>query len=146
MRLMFAREARGYVRAARAVVDELVRIFADGTANRRQHWCCVVVCGDGIRSGPLLNPVDQRIEEVCCVDQGLIRLVGIAAAPDFTDEVTEMDRGAFGAYRGPALHLVGVRTYFGPLNEYLLVAAWRNADSVKRLWTKRYIRKTIPTS
>src|SRR5206468_902952 len=24
-----------------------------------------------------------------------------------------------------ALHLVGVRTYFGPLNEYLLVAAWR---------------------
>jgi sulfoxide reductase heme-binding subunit YedZ len=28
----------------------------------------------------------------------------------------------------------------------LLVAAWRNAKSVKRLWTKRYIRKTIPTS
>ena len=28
----------------------------------------------------------------------------------------------------------------------LLVAAWRNADPVKRLWTKRYIRKTIPTS
>jgi len=28
----------------------------------------------------------------------------------------------------------------------LLVAVWRNAGSVKRLWTKRYIRKTIPTS
>jgi sulfoxide reductase heme-binding subunit YedZ len=28
----------------------------------------------------------------------------------------------------------------------LLVAAWRNAKSVKRPWTKRYIRKTIPTS
>ena len=28
----------------------------------------------------------------------------------------------------------------------LLVAAWRNSESVKRLWTKRYIRKTIPTS
>ena len=28
----------------------------------------------------------------------------------------------------------------------LLVAIWRNAGSVKRLWTKRYIRKTIPTS
>jgi len=28
----------------------------------------------------------------------------------------------------------------------LLAAAWRNAGSVKRLWTKRYIRKTIPTS
>ena len=28
----------------------------------------------------------------------------------------------------------------------VLVAAWRNAGSVKRLFTKRYIRKTIPTS
>jgi methionine sulfoxide reductase heme-binding subunit len=28
----------------------------------------------------------------------------------------------------------------------LLVAVWRNAELVKRLWTKRYIRKTIPTS
>jgi sulfoxide reductase heme-binding subunit YedZ len=28
----------------------------------------------------------------------------------------------------------------------VLVAVWRNADLVKRLWTKRYIRKTIPTS
>ena len=28
----------------------------------------------------------------------------------------------------------------------VLAAAWRNAGSVKRLWTKRYIRKTIPTS
>ncbi len=27
-----------------------------------------------------------------------------------------------------------------------LTAVWRNADLVKRLWTKRYIRKTIPTS
>ena len=28
----------------------------------------------------------------------------------------------------------------------LLAALWRNAGSAKRLWTKRYIRKTIPTS
>ena len=28
----------------------------------------------------------------------------------------------------------------------LLAALWRNAGSTKRLWTKRYIRKTIPTS
>lgn len=28
----------------------------------------------------------------------------------------------------------------------MLVAVWRNAGSAKRLWTKRYIRKTIPTS
>ena len=28
----------------------------------------------------------------------------------------------------------------------LLVAAWRYSTVLKRLWTKRYIQKTIPTS
>jgi sulfoxide reductase heme-binding subunit YedZ len=32
------------------------------------------------------------------------------------------------------------------LGTILLVGAWRNIGSAKRLWTKRYIRKTIPTS
>jgi sulfoxide reductase heme-binding subunit YedZ len=41
----------------------------------------------------------------------------------------------------PALKVVLVA-----LAAIVLAAAWRNADLAKRLWTKRYIRKTIPTS
>ena len=37
VRLMFAHEAGGNVCATRPVVDELVRIFADGTADRSQR-------------------------------------------------------------------------------------------------------------
>ena len=70
VRLLFARESGGDVRATRAVVDELVRIFANGTADRRQGLIRVVVCDDRVRRGLVLNPVDQRIEEVCSVDQG----------------------------------------------------------------------------
>ena len=45
--LMLTREAGGNVRAARALVDEFVRIFADGTADGRQGRACVVVCDYG---------------------------------------------------------------------------------------------------
>jgi methionine sulfoxide reductase heme-binding subunit len=41
----------------------------------------------------------------------------------------------------PALKVVLVA-----LAAIVLAAAWRNAVLAKRLWTKRYIRKTIPTS
>src|SRR5438874_1036063 len=53
-----------------------------------------------------------------------VRLPYLWQAPELTDEVFELDRGAWAAFGGEHVLLVGVRAYFGPLSAYLLAAIW----------------------
>ncbi len=53
----------------------------------------------------------------------LARLSHLLAAPEFTDEVGEMDRALL-AYSGGQVLLVGTEPYIGPLWSYLLALGW----------------------
>jgi hypothetical protein len=62
--LVSAHEIGGYACAARTFIDKPVRIHADWPAHRGERVVSVVVADDIVRCDALLDPADQRIEEI----------------------------------------------------------------------------------